>query len=41
MLRMIKFDDVTKDHNFNWLQIPYHSYKILIIGGSGSGDLEK
>ena len=38
---MINFDDVTKEnkkeHNPNWPQIPDHSYRILIIGGSGSG----
>ena len=26
-----------KQHNPNWAQIPDHPYKILIIGGSGSG----
>ena len=26
-----------KKHNRNWLQISNHPYKILIIGGSGSG----
>ena len=35
---MIDFDDVKKEnkkeHNPNWLQIPDHSYRILIIGGS-------
>ena len=38
---MINFDDVTKknikEHNPNWPQIPDCPYKILIIGGSGSG----
>ena len=38
---MINFDNVTKEnikeHNPNWLQIPDHPYRILIIGGSGSG----
>ena len=38
---MINFDDVTKgnikEHNPNWPQIPGHPYRILIIGGSGSG----
>ena len=38
---MIKIDDVKKDnikkHYSNWPQILDHSYKILIIGGSGSG----
>ena len=36
---MINFDDVTKEnikeHNPNWPQIPDHSYRILIITGSG------
>ena len=26
-----------KEHNPNWPQIPDHPYRILIIGGSGSG----
>ena len=38
---MINFDDVVKEniknHNLNWPQIPDHPYRILIIGGSGSG----
>ena len=38
---MINFDDYTNknktQHNPNWQYIPYHPYKILIIGGSGSG----
>ena len=38
---MINFDDVikeeTKERNPNWPDVPYHSYRILIIGGSGSG----
>ena len=38
---MIGFDDVTKEEakepNPNWTQIPDHSYRILIIRGSGSG----
>ena len=38
---MIKFDDVTvektKQHNPKWPYIPYQPYKVLIIGGSGSG----
>ena len=40
---MINFDDVTKEnikeHNPNWPQIPDHPYRILIIGGSGSGKI--
>ena len=27
----------TKEHNPNWSQIPDHSYRILMIRGSGSG----
>ena len=38
---MINFDDyVSEDkteHNKNWPYIPDHPYRILIIGGSGSG----
>ena len=38
---MINFDDVikeeTKGDNPNWLEIPDHPYRILIIEGSGSG----
>ena len=38
---MINFDEYTDEnkrkHNLNWPYIPDHSYRILIIGGSGSG----
>ena len=38
---MIKFDECTnknkKKHNLNWPYIPDHPYRILIIGGSGTG----
>ena len=38
---MINSDAYTNDnkakHNLNWPYIPNHPYKILIIGGSGSG----
>ena len=39
---MIKFDDVTKEnkkkkHNPNWPEIPDYPYRVLIVGGSGSG----
>ena len=27
----------TQEHNPYWLQIPDHSYKILIVGSFGSG----
>ena len=41
MQKMINFDDVIKEnikeHNPNWLEIPDYPYRILIIGGSGSG----
>ena len=33
-----KYDQsVETNHNPNWLYIPDHPYRILIIGGSGSG----
>ena len=38
---MINFDDYASEnrteHNKNWPYIPDHPYRILIIGGSGSG----
>ena len=38
---MINFVDVieeeTKEHHPNWPKTPDHLYRILIIGGSGSG----
>ena len=38
---MINFDEYTNEnrinHNPNWPYIPDHPYRILIIGGSGSG----
>ena len=38
---MINFDNYTNEtktkQNKNWLYIPDHPYRILIIGGSGSG----
>ena len=38
---MINFDDYTNEnktkHNSDWPYIPDHPYRILIIGGSGSG----
>ena len=38
---MINFDEYInvneKEHNPNWSYIPDHPYRILIIGGSGSG----
>ena len=33
---MINFDYNIKEHNPSWLQMSDHSYRILIIGGSGS-----
>ena len=38
---MINFDEYTNEnrirHNPNWTYIPDNPYRILIIGGSGSG----
>ena len=38
---MINFNDITNEnktqHNSKWPYIPDHPYRILIIGGSGSG----
>ena len=38
---MINFDDYVNEnrteHNKNWAYIPDHPYRILIVGGSGSG----
>ena len=38
---MFSLDDITngnnKEHNKKWPYIPDHPYRILIIGGSGSG----
>ena len=38
---MINFKDYTNEnkrkHNPNWSYIPDHPYRILTIGGSGSG----
>ena len=38
---MFNLDDITKEnnkeHTETWPYIPDHSYRILIIGGSGSG----
>ena len=39
--KMINVDNITsennKEHNEKWPYIPDHPYRILIIGGSGSG----
>ena len=39
--KMINLDSITnendKKHNEKWSYIPDHPYRILIIGGSGSG----
>ena len=38
---MINFDDYANkkktEHSLKWLYIQDHSYRMLIIGGSGSG----
>ena len=40
-MKMINFNEYTnknkKEHNRNWPYIPDHPYRILIIGGSGTG----
>ena len=40
-MQCISFDDIVNEnktkHNKNWPYIPDHPYRILIIGGSGSG----
>ena len=40
-IKMINFDNYTNEnktkYNKNWPYIPDHSYRILLIGGSGSG----
>ena len=40
--KLINFEDFIKEnikeHNANWLQISDHPYRILITGGSGSGE---
>ena len=39
---MFNFDYITKEdlkeHNPNWQKIPDYWYRILIVGGSGSGE---
>ena len=38
---MFNFDYITKEdikkHNPNWPELPEHPYRMLIVGGSGSG----
>ena len=40
---MINFDDYTNEdkteHNLKWPYIPDHPYRILVVGGSGSGKI--
>ena len=40
-MKMFNFDYITKEdieeHNPHWPEIPDHSYRILIVGDSGSG----
>ena len=40
---MITFDKVTvensQEHYRHWPRVPDHSYRILIAGGSGSGNM--
>ena len=39
--KIFNFDYITKEdikeHNPNWSETPDHPYRILIVGGSGSG----
>ena len=39
-VEMVNFDDIVNEnktkHSKNWPYIPYHPFRILIIGGSGS-----
>ena len=35
-LMMVQRENI-KEHNSNWPEIPCHTYRMLIIGGSGSG----
>ena len=41
MQKMINFHDAIKEnikeHNPNWPEVPDHPYRILLVGGSGSG----
>ena len=38
---MINFDEITRENiqedNPHWLQVPDHTWRILIVGDSGSG----
>ena len=34
---MINLDGITNENNEKWSYIPDHTYRIMIIGGSGSG----
>ena len=36
-LNYITKEDIT-EHNPNWLELPDHPYRILIVGDSGSGE---
>ena len=41
IITKVNFDDITKEnikeHNRNWSQISDHLFRLLAIGGSGSG----
>ena len=37
MINLDVLKEKKKEHNPNWPQIPDHLYRLLIIGGSGSG----
>ena len=40
VITMMKFHDQSDEINLNWISIPNNPYRILVIGGSGSGKLE-
>ena len=35
-MMMLQTKNNIKEHNLNWLQVPYYSCRILIIDGFGS-----
>ena len=38
LLSLMTLQKNIKEHNSIWLNIPEHSYRILIVGGSGSAE---
>ena len=39
MINLTILQKKTQEHNPNWPEIPDHPYRILTIGGSGSGKI--